>query len=329
MASIIPIAFNNSGTPIPGTSQVGDLSIGDTAQDYGAFPSGYRFWATPDLDNHYVIAYPVPAGNHPNPLSIPCYVGFFQTPTKSDVEFINLAEYISVQDNDPQNFLNTTEAQNWLTANGYWNSYPASKRILFLGDGSVNDVASNISTYISATGQSITYSAVTMGTTYTGGGGITTAEYDAVFIYTNGGQTGGAGIGTALQNYINSGGNVISGVFLWNVYASGFQHSAVTAFNVTNVQSNSVGSLNVVTPSPITNGIGTSLPSSFSNGSPTLSAGAQQYATFTDGVNCLAVKTVGSSTLVSINAFPANINNSTSTLCKMFGNAILYATGAI
>lgn len=329
MATITPIAYNNSGTPISGTTQLGDLAIGDTSQDYGAYPSGYTFWSTPDLDLHYVIAYPVPLGNHPNPLSIPCYVGFFKTPTKSDADFINLTEYIANQDNDPQNFLNAAEAQNWLTTNGYWNSYPVSKRILFLGDASVNTVASNISTYISATGQSITYSAVTMGTTYTGDGGITTAEYDAVFIYTNGGQTGGAGIGTAIQNYVNSGGNVISGVFLWNVYSLGFPHSAVTAFNVTNVQSNSVGSFSVVTPSPITNGIGTSLPASFSNGSPTLSSGAQQLATFTNGVNCLAVRTVGSSTLVSINAWPPNISSSSSTICKMFGNSILYATGAI
>lgn len=327
MATIIPIAYN-TGAPIPGTTQLGDLAIGDTAQDYGAFPNGVRFWATPDLDTSYAIAFPVPSGNQPNPLSIPCYVGFYKS-NKNDSDFISLVEYISIQDGDPQTFLNASEAQVWLTNNGYWNSYPVSKRILFLGDASVNTVASNISTYITATGQSITYSAVTMGTTFTGGGGITTSEYDAVFIYTNGGQTGGAGIGTALQNYVNSGGNVISGVFLWNVYSSGFPHSTVTAFDVTNVQSNSVGSFSVVTPSPITNGIGTSLPASFSNGSPNLSSGAQQYATFTNGVNCLAVKTVGSSKLVSINAWPPNISNSTSTICKMFGNAILYATGAI
>ena len=126
MATITPIAYNNSGTPIPGTTQLGTLAIGSTSQDYGAFPSGYRFWATPDQNLHYVVAYPVPAGNHPNPLSIPCYVGFFKTPTKTESDFIDLAEYLSVQDNDPQTFTGGTEAKNWLNTNNYWTSYTPS-----------------------------------------------------------------------------------------------------------------------------------------------------------------------------------------------------------
>jgi len=123
MPTIIPIAFNDSGTPIPGTTQIGDLSIGETNQDYGAYPSGYRFWATPDLDLYYVIAYPNPVGNQPNPLSIPCYVGFYGTQNKTDLEFLNLANYIANQDGDPQNFTNGADAITWLNNNGYWTSY--------------------------------------------------------------------------------------------------------------------------------------------------------------------------------------------------------------
>ena len=123
MASITPIAYNNSGIPIFGTTQLGDLAIGSTSQDYGAFPSGYRFWSTPDEDLHYVVAYAVPAGNHPNPLSLPCYVGFFKTPTKTENDFIDLAEYISIQDNDPQTFTGGTQAKTWLNNNNYWTSY--------------------------------------------------------------------------------------------------------------------------------------------------------------------------------------------------------------
>lgn len=123
MATITPIAYNNTGNPIPGTTQIGDLAIGDTSQDYGAFPSGFRFWATPDEDLYYVIAYPVPAGNHPNPLSIPCYVGFFKTQTKTLADFLGLANYIANQDNDPQNFTNGQTAVTWLNNNGYWTSY--------------------------------------------------------------------------------------------------------------------------------------------------------------------------------------------------------------
>lgn len=139
MATITPIAYNNSGTPIPGTTQLGTLAIGSTSQDYGAFPSGYRFWATPDQNLHYVVAYPVPAGNHPNPLSIPCYVGFFKTPTKTESDFIDLAEYLSAQDNDPQTFTGGTEAKNWLNTNNYWTSYTPSTPF--------NDLE-NIATYL-------------------------------------------------------------------------------------------------------------------------------------------------------------------------------------
>ena len=123
MATITPIAYNNSGTPIPGTTQLGNLSIGSTNQDYGTFPSGYRFWATPDEDLHYVVAYEVPAGNHPNPLSVPCFVGFFKTPVKTEESFIELAEYITIQDNDPQTFTGGTDAKTWLNNNNYWTSY--------------------------------------------------------------------------------------------------------------------------------------------------------------------------------------------------------------
>jgi len=207
-----------------------------------------------------------------------------------------------------------------------------AKRVLFLGDTVVNTVASNISTYITATGQSITYSAVTMGTTYTGSGNITPANYDVVVIYTNSTQTGSATLSTAITNYVNAGGNVVSAVFLWNLYASGYNHSGTTAFNFTNSQSNNAsGNFTVSVPSVITNGIGTSFGAlTLNNANPTLSSGATLYASYSsDSVRLLAVKEVGSSRLVSINAAASGVNTSTSTLCKLFGNSILYATRVI
>ena len=326
MPTARPFSYN-TGSTITGTEQVGQLAIGTPTDGFES--TGLKWWNGPDEDLGYVITHTTPSGNQPNQFSIPAYLGFWRTDTKTDQSFINLAEYVSVQHNDPQNFDSAGNAATWLNNNGYWTSYPTAKRVLFLGDTSIDTVATNISQYITNTGYSITYSAVTMNTTYTGGSDITTDNYDVVFIYTNGGQTGGVGLSNNLVNFVNSGGSVVSGVFLWNVYADGFAHSAVTAFNKTDVQSFSVGSFTVVTPSPITNGIGTSLPSSFSNGNPTLVSGAVQLATFNDGVNCLAAKTVGSSTLVSVNAWPANINSNNSTICKMFGNSILYAAGVI
>lgn len=125
MATITPIAYNNSGTPIPGTIQIGDLSIASSAQDYGStpFPGNKRFWATPDEDLHYVIAYPVPAGNHPNPLSVQCFVGFFKSVLRTEESFVDLANYFANSLSTPQNFTGGTEAKQWLNDNGYYTSY--------------------------------------------------------------------------------------------------------------------------------------------------------------------------------------------------------------
>jgi len=203
----------------------------------------------------------------------------------------------------------------------------SQKRVLFLGDSSVGTVATNISTYLTALGTPITYSAVTMGTTYTGSGGITTSNYDAVLIYTNSGQIGTTTLATALTNYVNSGGNVVSGTFLWNLYPSGYNFAGTTAFN-TNSQSNPpAGNIIITSATTITNGIGLTMPTVFNNGAITLNSGSVQLATYSNGNNLLALKTVGNSKIISVNAFPANITNSTSTICKMFGNAILYAAG--
>jgi hypothetical protein len=207
---------------------------------------------------------------------------------------------------------------------------PGLLKVLFLGDSSVNTVATNINSYITSTGQSITYSAATIGTTYTGSGNITKANYDVVMIYTNSGQVGTTTLANALTTFVSQGGSVVSGVFLWNLYPSGYNFTGTTAFNFTNSQGTSVGNFTVVSATTITNGIGTALPAAFSNNNPTLVSGAVQLATFTNGDNCLALKTVGSSKNISINAFPGSgIVNSTSTMTKMFGNAILYAGGKI
>jgi hypothetical protein len=168
-----------------------------------------------------------------------------------------------------------------------------------------------------------------MGTTYTGSGNITPANYDVVMIYTNSGQVGTTTLANALASYATSGGNIVSGVFLWNLYASGYNFTGTTAFNATNSQTNPPGTYTVVSATTITNGIGSPLPSFFSNGSPTLVSGSVQLATYTDGANLLAVRTVGNSRRVSINASPINISSNSSPICKIFGNAILYAGGKL
>jgi hypothetical protein len=206
---------------------------------------------------------------------------------------------------------------------------PGQLKVLFLGDGSVTSIASLINTYITATGQSISYSAVTMSTNYTGSGNITKANYDVVMIYTNAGQIGTTTMASALTTFVGQGGSIVSGTFLWNLYPVGYNFTGTTTFNI-NGQSNPPGGNIIITSATtITNGIGLTMPTTFNNGAITLNSGSGQLATYSDGTNLLAVKTIGSATLVGINAAPINIINSTSTITKMFGNAILYAGGKL
>ena len=119
MPSIIPIAYY-TGTTVLGTTKQGNLIIGDTAQDYGAFPEGIRFWATTNLDNAWCIAHENPSGNQPNPLGIPCYLGFFSGASDDEVSFLNTADLVT-----GQNFNDVTEAVIYMTNpnRSYWTNY--------------------------------------------------------------------------------------------------------------------------------------------------------------------------------------------------------------
>ena len=130
MATITPLAYN-TGASIDGTSQYGNLAVGDTAQDYGAFPSGARFWATPDQDLGYVIATEVPSGNQPDPLSIPAYVGFYRSAVLTEESFVELSNQITEY---AYEFTTGSEAKSWLEDNGYWTSY---------GSGGISELIMN------------------------------------------------------------------------------------------------------------------------------------------------------------------------------------------
>lgn len=130
MATIIPVAYNPSQTPISGTEQVGDFAIGTTGQDYSNL-GGVRFWGTPDLDLGYVVSHVNNAGDQPNPLSLSdIYVGFWRSADLTDGSFITLAEDISKWDGDPQTFDDGTDAKTWLNDNGYWTSWESSEPII-------------------------------------------------------------------------------------------------------------------------------------------------------------------------------------------------------
>ncbi len=114
MATARPFAYN-TGSLIPGTEQLGDLSIGFPSSGFTDAP---QFWNGPDEELGYVIAQPVPLGNQPNPVGIPAYVGFFRSESLTDSSFLELSESIA-----GQTFPNVYDAYTWLNNNGYWTSF--------------------------------------------------------------------------------------------------------------------------------------------------------------------------------------------------------------
>ena len=68
MATTRPFAYN-TGSTIDGTTQVGNIAIGVSDQDYSQNPGGVKWWMGPDEDLGYVIAHEVPAGDQPTQIS--------------------------------------------------------------------------------------------------------------------------------------------------------------------------------------------------------------------------------------------------------------------
>ena len=113
-----PLAYN-VGSAIAGTTQVGDLAVGTTDQDYSINPGGVPWWMGADEEIGYVIAVPVSGNTQPTPISgVTASVGFYQSTDLTDNSFIELTNNVF-----SQSFTGATEASSWLTTNGYWNSY--------------------------------------------------------------------------------------------------------------------------------------------------------------------------------------------------------------
>jgi hypothetical protein len=114
MSTTRPFAYN-TGSPIDGTIQVGNLSIGYPTTGY----TGTEWWNGPDEELGYVIAQPVSGDTQPTPVfGQTASVGFFRTNGFDDNEFIDIANILL-----NSNYDNAPDASTGLTTNGYWNSY--------------------------------------------------------------------------------------------------------------------------------------------------------------------------------------------------------------
>ena len=214
---------------------------------------------------------------------------------------------------------------------------PPPVKVLYIGDSNASAQAGYISNYITATGYSMTYSATTIAG-YTGDGGITTSNYDVVVLSSpfgglSGGQYSGT-LSTAIQEYVNSGGNLVTGSNIWYAYPAGFNFSGLTTYVSTGAQATrtSPAPFTAGIPSPITNNIGSDFGTVMNtNGSSVgLTDGSIILANYNQSSwKLLGVKNITGTTLVSINGGFFDISSSGLTLTKLVGNSILYAAGKI
>lgn len=115
MATARPFAYN-TGSTIPGTEQIGSLSIGAPTS---GFTNNPQYWNGPNEDLGYVIAKSISGNTQPTPVSgMTASVGFNRSSALTESSFIEIAEVVS-----GQSFLTGNDAKTWLNNNGYWTSF--------------------------------------------------------------------------------------------------------------------------------------------------------------------------------------------------------------
>ena len=125
MATSRPFAYNDTGSPISGTTEIGDLIVGDISVDYSSNYGGVKWWGGPNEDVRYIIGNARPTGQPvPSGVTGTAQVGFWGTPIgdKTEEAFLNLANYIGSKNGQPP-FANAYDAVIWLNSNGYYTNY--------------------------------------------------------------------------------------------------------------------------------------------------------------------------------------------------------------
>jgi hypothetical protein len=203
-------------------------------------------------------------------------------------------------------------------------------RLLILGDVSASTVRTSISTQLTSLGYSgFTISAITMGTTYSASG-LTPSDYNCVLYYTNSSQIGSSSLPANLLNYRNLGGNIVTGVFTWNLRPTGWSDANVTNFVGSVNQTSNNTNINVLISHPIFSGVSSAITNNtsyFVNDIVSTQSGSTTLANLSsNGRPFLAIRTVGSSRLVSVNTFPVGISTF-ANMRRLFTNSVLWAVG--
>ena len=123
MATFKPPFAYNTGGPIDGTSQYGDLVVGNVNVDYSSDYGGVKWWASPEETTGYIIGNARPGGQPvPSGVTGTAQVGFWRSKGRTDQAFLDLANYIGAKNGQPP-FATTNDAEVWLESNGYYTSY--------------------------------------------------------------------------------------------------------------------------------------------------------------------------------------------------------------
>ena len=325
-----PFAYN-TGATISGTVKIGDLSVGTPTLGFES--TGLQWWNGPDEDLGYVIAQSVSSNTQPTPVSgVTASVGFFRSTGLTESSYINLAQIISQN----QTFTTGNNAYLWLSGNGYWSSWnytpqpSGTLRLLIIGDSSVNTVSQFISSGF--TGQGITnftISAVTAGLTYSGTSNMA-SSYDAILYYSNSSQYGTNALTNNLTTFVNAGGGLVTGTFIWNIRPANFNYQ-LTAFSAAG-QSSSVQTWTASTSHPILSGVSSAITNSsyFINSLSSASGGSTIIARLTPsnipyvGVN----STTYAGRIVSVNTFPPGMQTYPN-MRALFARAVMWAANRI
>ena len=115
----------NTGSLLSGTTQVGDIAVGDAAIEYSTNYGGLQWWGGPDEEIGYVICHTDPTGGHIGEPSTPAYLGFWRRPGFLATDFLDLVNSIPPRIGLTP-FTNANTAYDWLITNGYWTSYSPS-----------------------------------------------------------------------------------------------------------------------------------------------------------------------------------------------------------
>ena len=187
-----------------------------------------------------------------------------------------------------------------------------NNNVLIIGDIVVNIVKSNIEKALSVLGydsENINITTQVISGSYTGSN-LTLANYSVVILYTNSGySTYHANLGSNLNSYVSSGGNLITSEFCWGVGVA-----AITGFDYTNTpyvyNSNDysltdLAKMTKTTTHVITTDISSdiNLGSQNINSPIVLQSGSTTIATTLAGNSLIAIKTYGLRRFVGINAY--------------------------